>query len=188
MKKEEKTIKAGSASPRLKPGTRAGEKKERLDKKTPDGQKEPTSSKVASKKEEVSQFVVRGRFLRISPRKVRLVADLVKGMPLDEARIQLTFNPKRASAFLVKVLINAESIAAHNYKLDKKDLFIKNVLVNQGPTLHRFKPAARGAAHPIRKRSTHLEIVIAKKINNKDERPKFKNVSKKPDFFKKVKK
>lgn len=124
---------------------------------------ETEKSQVSPKKEAVNEFVIRARFLRISPRKMRLVTNLIKGMSIEEAQVQLTFNPKRASVFLLKMLVNAEKTAVHNYKLEKENLYIKNILVNQGPTLHRFKPAARGAAHPIRKRSSHLEIIVAKR-------------------------
>lgn len=148
------------------------DKKDKITEKTPDKQAGAIKEKAVSKKEEVSQFVVRSNFLRISPSKVRLVANLIKGLPMAEAQTQLIFNPKRASSFLLKILKNAESTAIHNYKLEKEDLYIKNILVNQGPTLHRFKPVARGAAHPIRKRTTHLEVVIGKKLEKEDKKIK----------------
>ena len=111
---------------------------------------------------EVNEFIVRAKFLRIAPRKVRLLANFIRGLTITEVETQLSFSPKRASIFLKKILKEAVATADHNYNLKKENLYIKKILVNEGPTLHRFRPAAHGAAHPIRKRSTHLEMVIAK--------------------------
>lgn len=118
---------------------------------------------IKEPKKAVKDFTIKSRFLRIAPRKVRLVANLIKGLPLITAEEQLDYLPKRASRFLKKVLKAARATASHNYNLNQDDLYIKNILVNQGPTLHRYRAAAYGMVHPIRKRSTHLIMTIALK-------------------------
>lgn len=120
------------------------------------------------KTKEVKEFKIRARFLRIAPRKVRLIINLIKGLTLTEAEQQLSFSPKRAAVFLKKILKSIEATAAHNYNLAKEDIYLKNIIVNQGPTLHRYKAAAYGTVHPIRKRSSHLEIVVAKQEDQKE--------------------
>jgi len=146
-------------------------KDEAKESKTASQKKEvkPATDVKKSSKKEINEFVIRSRFLRISPSKVRLAAKLIKGMSLTEAEDQLNFLHKKASQFLLKMLKNAGSAAEHNYNQKKESLYIKNVLVNQGPTLHRFKPAARGAAHPIRKKTSHVELLVeVKKLEEKD--------------------
>lgn len=132
-------------------------------------------NQAKAEKKVVNEFVVAASYLRIAPRKIRLVANLLKGLTLIAAEEQLSFLPQKAVVYLKKLLKNAAATGAHNYNLAKEDLYIKNVLINQGPTLHRFKPAAYGMAHPIRKRSTNLQIIIAKK-NAAAEPPVKKNI------------
>jgi len=121
------------------------------------------SNEPKQEKKLITEFKLSAGHLRIAPRKVRLVTDLIKGLNLQGAEEQLAFLPKKAAVYLKKILKNAQAIASHNYNLAREDLYIKNILVNQGPTLHRFKPAAYGMVHPIRKRSTNLILTIAKK-------------------------
>jgi len=100
------------------------------------------------------------RFLRISPRKVRLVIGLVRGMPVEQAVDQLTVLPKRASLPVLKLLNSAIANAEHNFKLERKDLRIKSIVANEGPKLKRFQPRAFGRAAEILKRMTHVTIVL----------------------------
>jgi large subunit ribosomal protein L22 len=162
------------------------------EKKDKDSNKETVKAEAVKVEKDgkkiIERFVVRARFLRIAPRKIRLLAGLIKGLPLIQAEIQLTFNPKRTSQFLAKVLKEAIATGEHNYNLAKEDLFIRNIIVNEGPTIHRFKPAAHGMAHPIQKRSTHLEMIL-EKIKEKPEAKKTgKGVLDKLGFNKKNKK
>lgn len=131
--------------------------------------KEPAKKEENQTKKPTQEFSIRASHLRLAPRKVRLVANLIKGLSLDEADDQLTFNHKRPAVYLRKLIKSAKAAASHNYNLTDDGLYIKNILVNEGPTLHRFKPAAHGTAHPIRKRSTHLVMIIAKKENFQEE-------------------
>lgn len=100
------------------------------------------------------------RFLRISPRKVRLVIGLVRGMPVEQAVDQLTVLPKRASLPVLKLLNSAIANAEHNFKLERKNLRIKSIVANEGPKLKRFQPRAFGRAAEILKRMTHVTIVL----------------------------
>lgn len=107
------------------------------------------------------------RFLRMSPRKVRLVANLIKGMNVSEAINQLKFNPKLTAKPLLKLLNSAVANATNNFKLDKKNLFIKIITADQGPTLERWRPRAFGRATPIKKRTTHVNIVLDEIVPSK---------------------
>lgn len=104
--------------------------------------------------------VAKLRYLRISPRKIRLVANLIKGMPVDEAEAELMLNPKRPSQPLRKLLLSAVANAKNNKHLDVKKLFIKEIRVDQGPTLKRFMPRAMGRATPIQKKTSHITLVL----------------------------
>ncbi|MFH0928558.1 MAG: 50S ribosomal protein L22 [bacterium] len=100
------------------------------------------------------------RFLRKSPRKVRLVLDVIRGLPVAQAETQLTFLNKESARPVLKLLKSAIANAEHNFKLAKADLYVKAVSANQGPTIKRFKPRAQGRATPIRKRTSHILIVL----------------------------
>jgi large subunit ribosomal protein L22 len=100
----------------------------------------------------------------MSSRKVRLVADLVAGMDVDEADAQLGHLRKAATVPVRKLLKSAIANAEHNAKLDRRNLFVRQILVNQGPTLKRFRPRAFGRAAPIRKRSSHITVVLEERV------------------------
>lgn len=99
-------------------------------------------------------------FLRIAPRKVRAIADQVRGLSLEETESQLLISKKRAAEPVLKLLKSAIANAQNNFSLKKEDLLIKKIDVNEGPTLHRWFPRAFGRAAPIQKRSSHLLIVL----------------------------
>lgn len=100
------------------------------------------------------------RFLKISPPKVRLVVDIVRGLPISEAEAQLQFMNKKAALPVLKLIRSAAANAENNHKLKKEDLYIKRIMVDQGPTLHRWRPRAYGRAAPIRKRSSHVTVIV----------------------------
>lgn len=106
-----------------------------------------------------------GKNLRISPRKVRLVADNLAGKKAVEAMESLRFVPKKASLPLSKVIKSAISNAKNNNKLDEKKLVIKEVVVNEGPRLKRYLPRSRGMVHPILKRTAHIKVVVDEENN-----------------------
>lgn len=101
---------------------------------------------------------------RQSPRKVRLVADTIRGKKVNDAIDILAFMPKRASEPMKKLVLSAVANAAHNFKIDADSLFVKEISVNKGITLHRRMPRARGSSAPINKRSSNVKIVLAQSV------------------------
>lgn len=100
------------------------------------------------------------RFVRIAPRKVRLVIDLIRGKPVEEALTLLDFVPKRASGLVGKVLRSAVANAEHNHDLKRADLVVAEAFVDQGPTMKRWHPRQRRRAFPILKRTSHITVVL----------------------------
>ena len=100
------------------------------------------------------------KFIRMSPIKIRLVANLIKTMPVEKALDQLRFINKLASGPVIGLIKSAIANAENNFELDKDNLFIKELTVNQGPTLKRSMPRAHGRATPIRKRTSHINLVL----------------------------
>ncbi|MDQ0220559.1 50S ribosomal protein L22 [Peribacillus cavernae] len=103
------------------------------------------------------------RTVRIAPRKVRLVADLIRGKQVGEAVAILRLTPKAASPIVEKVLKSAVANAEHNYEMDINNLVVLEAYVNEGPTLKRFRPRAMGRASAINKRTSHITIVLSEK-------------------------
>ena len=103
------------------------------------------------------------RYLRISPRKARLVADMVKGKSVKQAENILRLATKRASLPIKKLLGSAVANADHNFQMQKENLFVKTIYVNKGPTLKRSMPRSRGSASKINKRSSHITIILTTK-------------------------
>lgn len=100
------------------------------------------------------------RFLRIAPRKVRLVADLIRSKTVVAAESQLLFLSKGSARPMLKLLNSAVANAENNFKLKKDNLFIKRIMVDEGPKLKRWRPRAFGRATPILKRSSHITIIL----------------------------
>ncbi|WP_019244381.1 MULTISPECIES: 50S ribosomal protein L22 [Bacillus] len=101
--------------------------------------------------------------VRIAPRKVRLVIDLIRGKQVGEAVAILRHTPKSASPVVEKLLKSAMANAEHNYEMDVNNLVVKEAYVNEGPTLKRFRPRAQGRASAINKRTSHITIVLSEK-------------------------
>jgi large subunit ribosomal protein L22 len=103
------------------------------------------------------------RQVRIAPRKVRLVVDLIRGKQVGEALAILAHTPKAASPVVEKVLKSAIANAEHNYELEPNNLVISKVFVDEGATLKRFRPRAMGRASRINKRTSHITVVVSEK-------------------------
>lgn len=101
--------------------------------------------------------------VRIAPRKVRLVVDLIRGKGVGEAISILRHTPKKASPVVEKLLNSAIANAEHNYEMDPENLVISKVYVDEGITLKRFRPRAQGRASRINKRTSHITIVLTEK-------------------------
>jgi large subunit ribosomal protein L22 len=104
---------------------------------------------------------------RISPRKVRLVADMIRGKGVAEAKIILTYAAKKAKTPIHDLLDSAIANAAHNHKIDADKLFVKEIRVDQGFALKRIQPMARGSAFPIKKKTSHISIILAERVQVK---------------------
>ncbi len=101
------------------------------------------------------------KYIRQSPYKVRRVLDLVRGLPVEEARDVLALTERRAADPVTKVLESAVANAEHNFALDADELFVAEAYADEGPTLKRWRPRARGRATRIRKRTSHITVVVS---------------------------
>ena len=104
--------------------------------------------------------LAQARFVRMTPMKCRRVLDVVRGMPVQEALDILRFQPQAASEPIGKVLASAVANAENNKQLDPRSLFVSQAYVDEGPTLKRFRPRAQGRAYRIRKRTSHITVVV----------------------------
>jgi len=103
------------------------------------------------------------RFVRVAPTKVRLVADMIRGKGSEEALNVLTFTKKAAAKILIKLLKSAIANATQKKTIDIDRLYIKKIAVDQGPTMKRYQPRALGRATQIRKRTSHISLVLDEK-------------------------
>ncbi|GAA0434368.1 50S ribosomal protein L22 [Lentibacillus halophilus] len=101
--------------------------------------------------------------VRIAPRKVRLVVDLIRGKEIGEAIAVLRHTQRSASTPVEKVINSAVANAEHNYEMEPDNLMVSEAFVDEGVTLKRFRPRAQGSASPINKRTSHITIVVKEK-------------------------
>ena len=118
------------------------------------------------------------RYLRITPRKVRLVADLIRGKKVSQALNFLEFLPKRAALPFSKLLRQAIANAKHNFQLDESNLYISKILVDEGPKLKRWMPKARGQADEIYKRTSHITLILNEIEKKPKEKKEIKEIKK----------
>lgn len=100
------------------------------------------------------------KYVRISARKARVVADQIRGLPYEDAEALLSFSPRGASVPILKLLRSAGANAENNDDLDPEDTYIESIAVDEGPTMRRYRPRARGRATRIDKRSCHIRIAL----------------------------
>jgi ribosomal protein L22 len=163
-KKPAASAKKPPAKTPAKKETKAATSKAPAKKKAPAKPKakpKPTAKK-AEPKEAPARPVVRAssRFVRVAPRKARLVADQVRGKPIEDARDLLRFSPRGAAADIRKLIDSAAANAENNHDLVADDLFIKDIHVDEGPTLRRYRPRALGRATQINKRTSHINVAL----------------------------
>jgi len=104
------------------------------------------------------------RYARVAPSKVRHVAQNIRELPVDEAQRVLLLETKAVARDLRKILDSAVANAEHNHELDPDDLYVADVIVNEGPILKRFRPRAMGRATRINKRTSHITVVVAEAV------------------------
>jgi ribosomal protein L22 len=124
--------------------------------------KKPAAKKAPAKKDGAERPIVnaRARFVRVAPRKARLVADQVRGLPLEDALPLLRFSTRSAAQDIRKLLESAAANAETNHDLVADDLLIKDIHVDEGPTLRRYRPRALGRATRINKRTSHIAVAL----------------------------
>jgi ribosomal protein L22 len=127
-----------------------------------EAQAKPKSKAQSKPKEPVERPIVnaRARFVRVAPRKARLVADQVRGMPIEDALPLLRFSTRSAAQDIRKLIESAAANAENNHDLVADDLFIKDIHVDEGPTLRRYRPRALGRATRINKRTSHIAVAL----------------------------
>jgi len=106
------------------------------------------------------EVTVKLNYLRIAPRKVGQVANLVRGKKADEAEAMLSFLVNRPAKSVLKLLRSATAAAKHDFQLDSANLYISKIFVNEGPKLKRWNPVSRGSAHPLWKRVSHITLSL----------------------------
>ncbi|MGR8947252.1 MAG: 50S ribosomal protein L22 [Gammaproteobacteria bacterium] len=104
--------------------------------------------------------VAKLKYARISPQKARLVADQIRGLPVDRAINILSFSNKKAAQIIKKVLDSAIANAEHNDAADVDELIVQQIMIDEGPVMKRFRPRARGRANQIIKRMSHVTVAV----------------------------
>ena len=121
---------------------------------------------------------VKLRYLRISPRKVRLLADLVRGKSVEKAQAILNFTIKKSGQPMLKLLNSAVAAAKNNFHLDPANLYISKITVDEGPKHKRWRPRARGQAYPIQKKTSHITIGLDETKDSPQKSKKLKRAEK----------
>ena len=109
------------------------------------------------------QVTATARYIRLSPRKVRLVTDMIVGRPVEEAAAILRFMPNAAARDVAKVLKSATANAENNFNLSADELYVASAVADDGPTLKRYRPRAQGRTFQILKRTSHITVAVADK-------------------------
>jgi large subunit ribosomal protein L22 len=104
--------------------------------------------------------MAKAKYIRRTPRKARLLADAIRGMPVSEALAFLEFSPRHAALDVAKVIKSAAANAEHNFNLNREDLVVKALMVDEGPTMKRIRPVSRGMAHQYFHRTCHITAVV----------------------------
>ncbi len=125
-----------------------------------DPNKAPQQRRGSADASQVPVVRAKARYVRVAPRKARLVADQIRGMPVDEARTLLAFSSRGAARDLARLLDSAAANAEANHELVADDLRITDVRVDEGPTLKRWRARARGRATRIDKKTSHLSVAL----------------------------
>ncbi len=127
----------------------------------------------------MKQVTAQLKYLRIAPRKVRLLADTIRGLSIEEAEAKLLVSARRPKTALLKLVRSAQANAKNNHKLDPGMLYIKEVRVDQGPMLKRWMPRSRGSIAAIQKKMSHVTLILG--IAEKPQTKRFSIVIKKKE-------
>jgi ribosomal protein L22 len=127
------------------------------------GKKEAAKKETSKPKAKAAPILVRAssRYVRVAPRKARLIADQVRGLQIDRARALLQFSPRGAAHDIGKLIESAAANAENNHDLVADEMRVAEITVDEGPTLRRFRPRALGRATPINKRTSHIAVALS---------------------------
>lgn len=168
LEKKQRDPNTTSIKKTKKNGDKKGEGQTPAKKSTP---KKETPKKTAAKKDapkakpepKPAPLVVRAssRYVRVAPRKARLVANQVRGMQIEKARALLEFSPRGAASDIVKLIDSAAANAENNFDLVADEMKVAEITVDEGPVLRRYRPRALGRATPINKRTSHIAVALS---------------------------
>jgi len=161
--KAEKAPKADKAEKADKGKDEKAERKPRRRAKKADkaeAKKPAPSRRRRRETEEVPVVRASAKYVRVAPRKARLIADQVRGMHIEKARALLAFSPRGAAEDIHKLIDSAAANAENNHDLVGDEMVISSITVDEGPTLRRFRPRALGRATPINKRTSHIAVAL----------------------------
>jgi|GEM_PF-68004 len=133
-------------------------------------EKQNTKGKQTQSAKASKHAVAHANYLRVSPRKMRLITNLVKNMYASDAIQQLQFTPKKGSKMLIDLIRSAVANAQNNFKMNKDNLFIVSITCDAGPKLKRYMARAQGSAHEIRRPTSHLHVILEERISGKKNR------------------
>jgi large subunit ribosomal protein L22 len=159
--------KKDARKPAKKAAPKKAAKSEKPSKPAKGAKKAKEAEKAAPKKAaptpKLAPIVVRAssRYVRVPPRKARLVANQVRGLPIERARALLEFSPRGAADDIRKLIESAASNAENNHDLIADEMKVVEITVDEGPTLRRFRPRALGRATPINKRTSHIAVALS---------------------------
>jgi ribosomal protein L22 len=157
--------KAAKSKPKKAKAAAKRETPKKAEKKAPAKKAAPKAEPKAAKKKapKPAPIIVRAssRYVRVPPRKARLVADQVRGMHIEQARALLQFSPRGAARDISKLIESAASNAENNHDLISDEMRVVEITVDEGPTLRRYRPRALGRATPINKRTSHIAVALS---------------------------
>jgi ribosomal protein L22 len=157
---DKQAAESATSSSKAKPAAQTSSSKVKPKTKRAKAAAKPASKSKAKEPEDRPVVRARASYVRIAPRKVRLIADQVRGMPLDEALTTLRFSPRGAAQDIAKLINSAAANAENNHDLVADDLLISDITVDEGPTLRRYRPRAMGRATRINKRTSHIQVAL----------------------------
>lgn len=127
------------------------------------------------------EVVAESKYIRISPRKVRLVANVIRHLPVEEVLGILSATNKKAAKPLLDTLKQGIGNAVNNFKLNKENLVIKEIQIGEGPVFKRWQAVSRGQAHRILKRTSHIRLVLEERVKKEKELPKKPKIKRSQD-------
>jgi ribosomal protein L22 len=159
--KKDSKAKGKEKKPAAKTASKKTAKEKKPAAKKTAAKKEPAKAKKAPKAPAAPPVVkASARYVRIAPRKARLIADQVRGMHIESARALLQFSPRGAAHPIHKLINSAAANAENNHDLIGDEMRIASITVDEGPTLRRYRPRAMGRATPINKRTSHIRVAL----------------------------